>query len=96
MATKKEFNIEELKKQCLEAEQTFKELREQLLVAEKKEEEDKKAKLEAEKELRHKGVVDAYKRFEKLKTDFIKDYGYFSFKTVEEIPSLYDFFVGLR
>ena len=96
MATKKEFNIEDLRNQCLEAEKTFKELDKQLRAAEKAEEEAKKAKLEAEKELRHKAVVDAYKRFEKLKTDFIKDYGYFSFKTVEEIPSLYDFFVGLR
>lgn len=96
MAAKKEFNIEELEKQYLEAEKNFNVLRDQLLQAKKEEEEKKKAKLEAEKEIRYKGVVDAYKRFEKLRENYINDYGYFAFKTGEKIPNLYDFFFGIR
>ena len=80
MATKKT-NIEELKQQCLEAENNFKLLREQLEAAKKEEEEAKKAKHEAEKQKRYDAVIDAYENFLELKNKYVEDYGYFAFGT---------------
>lgn len=77
----KKLNIEELEKQCLEAEKNFKKLKEQFNEAKKAEKEAKKAKLEAEKQARYDAVVDAYKKFEDLKTKYVDDYGYFTFET---------------
>lgn len=77
----KKLTIEELEKQCLEAEKNFKTLHEQLTQAKKEEEEAKKAKLEAERESRYNAVLDAYKRFEKLRTEYVDDYGYFTFES---------------
>ena len=83
MATKKT-NIEELRKQCLDAEKLFNELREQLVAEEKKAEEEKKAKLAAEKDARYKEVIDAYENFEELRDKYVDDYGCFSFSKKTE------------
>lgn len=77
----KKINIAELEKQCLEAEKISKTLREQFEAAKKEEEEAKKVKLEAEKQKRYDAVVDAYNKFETLRTKFVDDYGSFTFKT---------------
>jgi hypothetical protein len=80
MATKKT-NIEELEQQCLEAEKNFQALHEQLILAKKEEEEAKRVKLEAERKARYKEVVDAYENFEKLRSEYVDDYGCFTFKS---------------
>ena len=58
------------------------------------EEQAKKAKLEAQKQKRYDEVVDAYKTFYKLRSEYIDDYGTFVFKTCEKIPNLYEFLFG--
>ena len=83
MATKKT-NIEELRKQCSDAEKIFKELHEQLVAAEKEAEEAKLAKLAAEKDARYKEVIDAYENFEELRDKYVDDYGCFSFSKKTE------------
>lgn len=83
MATKK-VNIEELEKQCHEAEKNFKAIQEQLAQARKEEEEAKKAKLAAEKEARYKEVIDAYENYEELRNKYADDYGYFVFSAKTE------------
>ena len=80
MATKKT-NIEELRKQYLEAEESFRMLQEQLAQAEKEEEEARRAKLRAKKEARYKEVVDAYEKFEELRDKYLEDYGKFTLTT---------------
>ena len=80
MATKKT-NVEELEQQYLEAEKNFNLLREQFEAAKREEEEVKKAKLAEEKQKRYGAVMDAYEEFEKLKTEYINDYGCFSFES---------------
>ena len=80
MATKKP-NIEELEQQYLEAEKNTKILLEQFLQAKREEEEQKKAKLAAEKQNRYDEVVEAYKKFEDLRSKFVDDYGKFAFHT---------------
>ena len=92
----KKLDIKELEKQYLEAEKTFKMLKEQFDEAKKEEEEAKKAKLEAEKQKRYDAILDAYKEFEKLRSEYVDDYGYFTFETSTKVPSLYDFFFGTR
>ena len=79
MANKK-LNIEELEKQCLEAEKAFKTLHKQLAQARKEEEEAKRVKLAAEKDARYKEVIDAYENFEELRSKYVDDYGSFTFK----------------
>lgn len=80
MATKKT-NISEIEQQYLEAKKNFELLHKQFEAAKKEEEEAKKAKLAAEKQKRYDAVVDAYDKFEKLRTNFVNDYGSFTFKT---------------
>ena len=80
MSTKKT-NIAELEQQCLEAEKNFKILREQFEAAKREEEETKRAKIAAEKESRYKEVVNAYEKFDKLRSKYVDDYGSFTFKT---------------
>ena len=79
MATKKT-NISELEQQYLEAEKNFKALREQFETAKREEEEARRAKLEVEQQQRYEAIVDAYEKFEKLKTEYVNDYGYFYWK----------------
>lgn len=71
-------NIEELKKQCNEAEQNFKTLNEQLNQAIREEEDRKKAELALEKEKRKKEVDDAIKNAKNLLNAYVKDYGSYS------------------
>ena len=68
-------NIEDLKKQYLEAEKQFKILSEQLTKAQKEEEEAKKKKLEEKRDARQKEVQDALDNYHKLLREFIRDYG---------------------
>ena len=74
-------DINELEQQCIEAEKLYQELKAQYDAAKKAEEEAKKAKLAEEKTARYDAVVNAYYDFEKLKDEYIKDYGFFSFDT---------------
>ncbi len=77
----KKMSIKDLEKQYVEAEAKVKELYEQLTKAKKEDEDAKRAKLKAEKEARYKEVIDAYENFEELRTNFVNDYGHFTFKT---------------
>lgn len=77
----KKLDIKELEKQYLEAEKNYKDLYEQFTKAKKEEEETKKAKLEAKKQERYNEVVTAYKHFEKLRSEYVDDYGYFAFES---------------
>lgn len=86
----KKLNIEELEKQYLEAEKNFKKLKEQFNEAKKVEEEAKKAKLEAEKQARYDAVIEAYKQFEKLRTEYVDDYGRFTFERKSRGDNLND------
>lgn len=86
------FNIEELEKQCLEAEKNFKTLRDQLTKAKETEKEAKAAKLKAEKDTRYKEVVNAYENFEELRNKYVDDYGSFTFKTTNNLPHWYNMF----
>jgi hypothetical protein len=83
MATKKT-NIEELRRQCSDAEKLFKDLQTQLSQAEREEEEAKQLKLAAEKEARYKEVIDAYENYEELRNNYVNDYGCFTFSTKKE------------
>lgn len=78
MATKK-ICIEELERECIEAENTFKKLKEQLIQAKKEEEEAERVKLQAEKEARKKEVDDAITNAKHLIRKYIDDYGIYSF-----------------
>ena len=42
----------------------------------REEEERKQAELKAERDARYKEVVDAYEKFEELRTNYIRDYGH--------------------
>ena len=87
-------NIEELEKQCLEAEKNFKTLHEQLAQAKKEEKEERDAKLRAEVDARYKEVIDAYDKFAELRRNFVNDYGYFTFRSEKNglINSIWDLF----
>lgn len=83
MSTKKNLTIEELEEQYLKAEENFKAAREQLTQAKKEEEEIKKAKLAEEKQTRYDEIMAAYKHFEKLRSAYVDDYGYFTFESTK-------------
>lgn len=86
-------NIEELERQCLEAEKNFRILHDQLTKAKKNEEEIKIAKIRAEKETRYKEVIDAYENFEELRSKFVDDYGSFTFgKSYSNLPHWWNMF----
>ena len=72
MATKREFTIEELQAQ-------YEALGAELEARKKAEAEERNAKFRAEMDERYKEVVDAYDRFEELRSKFVEDYGYFTF-----------------
>ena len=83
MATKQNLTIEELKAQ-------YKAMGEEIAKREKAEAEERKAKLKAERESRYNEVIDTYKKFEKLKSKFIDDYGSFTFKIESEDEDICD------
>ena len=84
----KKFNIEELEKQCLEAENNLKSLQEQLNKAKQKEEEIKQEKLRAEKEARQNELDEAFEKYNRLFKEFIRDYGYYSTSTNESFKDI--------
>ena len=84
--------IEELEKQCLEAEETFKTLHDLLTKARMEEEAAKKEKLRVEKDTRYKEVINAYENFEELRSKYVEDYGSFTFKTTSNLPHWYSMF----
>jgi biopolymer transport protein ExbD len=88
----KKLTIEELEKQCLEAEKHFKSLHEQLNQAKKEEEDAKRAKLEAEKQTRYDEIVAVYKHFEKLRNEYVEDYGCFTFKSTNKNENSHSWF----
>ena len=81
------FTIEELEEQ-------YKALGEELEARKKAAVEERRAKLAAEKETRYKEVVQAYENFENLRTDFVNDYGYFTFRSKKNgtISHVWDLF----
>lgn len=91
-------NIEELEKQCMEAEKKFKDLHDKLTIAKKEEEESKKVKLAKEKQARYEEVVAVYEHFEQLRSAYVNDYGYFTFETTNKKGDSHSWFwesVGL-
>lgn len=61
--------------------------------------EAKKAKLEAEKQARYDEIMTAYKHFEKLRSEYVDDYGYFTFETKNQNGESCSWFwntIGLR
>lgn len=78
METKK-LTIEELKAQ-------YEALGKQIQEQERAEKAAREAKLKAEMKDRYNEVIDAYKRFEKLRTAYVDDYGSFTFKTTSNPP----------
>jgi biopolymer transport protein ExbD len=94
----KKVKLKELEQQCLEAEKAFKALQEQLQQAKKEEEEAKQAKLQAEKEQRYEEVIEAYKHFEQLKSEYLSDYGQIFLTTANDKENSHSWFwnaVGL-
>ena len=80
----KKLAIEELERQYLDAEKNYKKLKEQFDQAKKEEEDAKKAKLEAEKQARYDEIITDYKHFEKLRSEYVDDQGYFTFETTSK------------
>lgn len=89
----KKFNIEDLKKQCAEAEENFNKLHNELLKAEREEKEQKEKKLAAEKDKRYKEVIAAYENFAELRDKYTEDYGVFSYCTSNFNPKIRDLFL---
>ena len=58
----------------------------------KEKEEERKAKLRAEKDARFKEVIEAYKHADALRDAVVEDYGYFTYETEDDIPSIWDIF----
>ena len=50
----------------------------------KKKQEEEKVKLEKEKEDRYKEVEEAYNKFNKLRSKYVKDYGYINLEYISE------------
>ena len=88
MEKKREFTIEELEAEYLA-------LGEELRQRKQAEKEEREAKLKAEKDARYEEVIDAYENFEKLRSKFVDDYGYFTFEG-HSVPRLWDFFFKMR
>lgn len=89
MATKK-INIEELERQCIEAEENFRLLQEQLAQAKKEKEAAEQAKLKAKQDARYKEVINAYENFEELRNKYVEDYGSFTFSTPNGTSTLWN------
>lgn len=85
----KKLTIEEL-------EAKYKALGVELEARKKAEAEEIRAKLAAEKDARYKEIIELYKKADKLRDAFVEDYGYFTYETESEIPSLLDLFLKRR
>ena len=76
--TNKDFSITELEQKCKELGDQYEDMK-KILKEKKQEEENKKQeKLRAEKEVRKKELDEAFENWNKLRKEFIKDYGYYS------------------
>jgi hypothetical protein len=72
-------NVEK-KTTIAELEAKYKALGEEIEIRKKAEAEERNAKLKAEKDSRYNEVIEAYKKFEKLRGQYVDDYGYFTFE----------------
>ena len=54
--------------------------------------EERKAKLKAEKDARFKEVIEAYKHADALRDAVVEDYGYFTYETEDDVPSIWELF----
>lgn len=81
----KKLTIEEL-------EAKYKALGEEIETRKKAEAEERNARLKAEKDARFKEVIDAYKHADALRDAVVEDYGYFTYETEDDIPSIWDLF----
>lgn len=86
------FTIDELEKQCKEAEKRFKHLQVQLERQKKEEEDQKVAELAANKPARKKEVDEACENFLALRRAYMKDYGSYDYTTDDGYTSLFDIF----
>jgi chromosome segregation ATPase len=84
MSTKKDFTIEELKKQCAEAERNFKLLNAQLEEKEREEKELREAKLAMEKDARKEEVDACIAHCKELVKAYMHDYGIYSFTSTDD------------
>jgi hypothetical protein len=57
--------------------------------------EERNAKLKAEKDARYEEIIDAYNKFEELRTQFVNDYGYFTFNSEYKNGDSHDWFWNL-
>jgi chromosome segregation ATPase len=80
MEKKKDFTIEDMRRQCEEAKKNFETLNEQLKKAEQEEEERKRAQLALEQEARKKEVDDAIENVKDLVAAYVEDYGSYTNK----------------
>ena len=74
----REMTLEELKEKHKVMTEEYNTLSQQIKQKEKEAEDKRRAELEAEKEARQKEITDAYKKYNVLVKQFIKDYGAFS------------------
>ena len=81
----KKLTIEEL-------EAKYKALGEELEARKKAEAEKRKARLKAEKDARFQEVIEAYRHADALRDAVVEDYGYFTYETEEDIPSIWELF----
>lgn len=86
------FTIDELEKQCKEAEKKFKLLQAQLERQKKEEEKQRAAELAANKSTRKKEVDDACENFLELRKAYMRDYGSYNYTTDDGYTSLFDIF----
>lgn len=84
----KKSNIEELEEQYLEAEMNLDAIKEKLDKAKKEEEEARQERLRATKEARKKELDEAFEKWDKLRKEFIRDYGYYSTSTSESFKDI--------
>ena len=65
---------------------------EELEARKKAEAEKRKARLKAEKDARFQEVIEAYRHADALRDAVVEDYGYFTYETEEDIPSIWELF----
>lgn len=75
-----------------ELEAAYKAMGEELEQRKRAEAAEKEAKLRAEKEKRYNEVIAAYENFEELRSQFVGDYGSFTFKTTSNLPHWWSMF----
>lgn len=84
----KKFNIKELEEQYFEAEMNLDAIKEKLDKAKKEEEEARLERLRAQKDARQKELDEAFEKWDQLRKEFIRDYGYYSTSTSESFKDI--------